>query len=255
MYLICTLYNTLLLNITHTQCIQVLSINAKMLEFDFRNGPLRRKYDGLKYVLRSVEDITFEMSLAPPTPPVAVGNVGNVVGLDLSQPLAKRMRLEDGSPRSGLEAGVEVVAGAEEVDGMADAEVWVDKMVEAKGTEGETEAAGTEAGAGAEAGSEAGSEMKEVQETQEMCLDEAELDAIRARLDQYDQLREGVIKDSRDVQKLSKQVHTHTYTYIHVHIHTRTYTYTYIHIHTRAHTYTYIHVHIHTHTHTHTYIH
>lgn len=34
-----------------------------MLEFDFRNGPLRRKFDGLKYALRLVEDIIFESSL------------------------------------------------------------------------------------------------------------------------------------------------------------------------------------------------
>jgi hypothetical protein len=38
-------------------------LNGKMLEFDFRNGPLRRKYDGLKYALKLVEDIVFETSL------------------------------------------------------------------------------------------------------------------------------------------------------------------------------------------------
>lgn len=32
----------------------------KMLEFDFRNGPLRRKFDGLKYALKLVEDLVFE---------------------------------------------------------------------------------------------------------------------------------------------------------------------------------------------------
>ena len=34
-----------------------------MLEFDFRNGSLRRKYDGLKYALKCVEDVTYELSL------------------------------------------------------------------------------------------------------------------------------------------------------------------------------------------------
>jgi hypothetical protein len=34
-----------------------------MLEFDFRNGPLRKKYDVLKYALKSIEDIVYEMSL------------------------------------------------------------------------------------------------------------------------------------------------------------------------------------------------
>ena len=34
-----------------------------MLQFDFRNGPLRRKYDGLKYALKTIEDVCYEMSL------------------------------------------------------------------------------------------------------------------------------------------------------------------------------------------------
>ena len=34
-----------------------------MLEFDFRNGHLRRKYDGLKYALKNIEEILFELSL------------------------------------------------------------------------------------------------------------------------------------------------------------------------------------------------
>lgn len=34
-----------------------------MLEFDFRNGNLRRKYDGLKYSLKTIEEILFELSL------------------------------------------------------------------------------------------------------------------------------------------------------------------------------------------------
>jgi predicted translin family RNA/ssDNA-binding protein len=38
-------------------------LNVKMLEFDFRNGPLRRKYDGLKYALKKLEEIGYELSL------------------------------------------------------------------------------------------------------------------------------------------------------------------------------------------------
>eukprot|EP00606_Chrysophyceae_sp_TOSAG23-5_P000767 GSChrysophyteH2.ASY1.ANO1.1343.1 assembled CDS len=83
----------------------ITQLNAKMLEFDFRNGPLRRKYDGLKYALKNIEDITYELSLL-------------------------KDRARQGS---------------------------------------------------------------------------VEIDAIRARMDAYDKLREQVIKDSRDVQKLAKQ--------------------------------------------------
>jgi predicted translin family RNA/ssDNA-binding protein len=41
----------------------VSDLNGKFLEFDFRNGPLRRKYDGVKYCLRTIEDVAFELSL------------------------------------------------------------------------------------------------------------------------------------------------------------------------------------------------
>lgn len=44
----------------------LLQLNGKFLEFDFRNGPLRRKYDGLKYALKNIEDISFELSLINP---------------------------------------------------------------------------------------------------------------------------------------------------------------------------------------------
>lgn len=45
-------------------CRQLLvQLNTKMLEFDFRNGQLRRKYDGLKYALKKLEDVSYELSL------------------------------------------------------------------------------------------------------------------------------------------------------------------------------------------------
>ena len=33
------------------------------LKFDFRNGALRKKYDGLKYTLKKMENTLYEMSL------------------------------------------------------------------------------------------------------------------------------------------------------------------------------------------------
>ena len=41
----------------------VNQIQGKMLEFDLRNGNLRRKYDGLKYVVKSIETVLYELSL------------------------------------------------------------------------------------------------------------------------------------------------------------------------------------------------
>jgi len=39
------------------------SILNKLMEFDFRNGPLRLKFDSLKYSVRNLEDIQYDLSL------------------------------------------------------------------------------------------------------------------------------------------------------------------------------------------------
>jgi len=101
----------------------VLDINRKMIEFDFRNGPLRKKFDGIKWALKKLEEIIYELSLAE----------------DDDGPLVKRMRQES--------------------------------EVQARGS----------------------------------LLNDAELNEIRARYEGVDKLREDVIKQARDVQKLSKQ--------------------------------------------------
>lgn len=108
----------------------IVQLNTKMLEFDFRNGPLRRKYDGLKYALKNIEDITYELSLLEEY---------------VEQGASKRMRT----------------------------------------------------------GSLTDAEDSATPELNLLCL--SEIDSIKARMDAYDKLREQVIKDSRDVQKLAKQ--------------------------------------------------
>ncbi|KAL7486164.1 hypothetical protein ACHAW6_011757 [Cyclotella cf. meneghiniana] len=42
----------------------VSQIFEELLQFDFRNGPLRRKYDGTKYALKALETILYELSVA-----------------------------------------------------------------------------------------------------------------------------------------------------------------------------------------------
>jgi predicted translin family RNA/ssDNA-binding protein len=128
----------------------VTELNAKMLEFDFRNGPLRRKYDGLKYAVRNIEDILFELSLQQ-GPGSGDSNTNTHTHTDeaVASP-TKRMRLGE--------------AGTEESAVSVDAAVSGYRY-----------------------------------------LDSDEIDAIRARMDEYDQQRELVIKDARDVQKLAKQ--------------------------------------------------
>lgn len=120
----------------------ITQLNGKMLEFDFRNGPLRRKYDGLKYAFKTVEDIVYESSLLEDIP-----------FIDEEMPSKRRKVISEG----------------------------------VEGVSLSTEVAATESPA------------------EEMYLiDVAAIDAIRDRMEVYDKLREDVIKQSRDVQKLSK---------------------------------------------------
>jgi hypothetical protein len=46
------------------RCRDLLTaLNGKLLEFDFRNGNLRRKYDGVKWGVRRMEDLLYELSV------------------------------------------------------------------------------------------------------------------------------------------------------------------------------------------------
>lgn len=112
----------------------VLEINQIMLEFDFRNGPLRRKFDGLKYSLKTIEDISFELGLA-------LENNQNENTTEDESPL-KKPRLENTS----------------------EPEINLTEL-----------------------------------------LNKVEVYEIKGRLDDYDKQRENLIKECRDVQKLSKQ--------------------------------------------------
>lgn len=117
----------------------IIQIQGKMLEFDFRNGPIRRKYDGLKYALKTIEDISFELSLHS-SPAEEIGD----------EPDAKKRRTDSSGGGEKSEVG------------------------------------------------------SAISNTSAFC-DLSELESIRLRMSTYDALREQVIKDSRDVQKLSKQ--------------------------------------------------
>eukprot|EP00656_Telonema_subtile_P027056 TRINITY_DN2904_c0_g1_i1.p1 TRINITY_DN2904_c0_g1~~TRINITY_DN2904_c0_g1_i1.p1 ORF type:complete len:406 (-),score=116.87 TRINITY_DN2904_c0_g1_i1:52-1269(-) len=100
----------------------VSQLMEQMLQFDLRNGPLRRKYDGLKYALKKLETITYELSLLEPN----------------QEPDSKKRKVGEQADEPDL-------------------------------------------------------------------VDIACFGEIKTRLEAYDQLREQVIKGSRDVQKLAKQ--------------------------------------------------
>jgi len=39
------------------------AVHSQLMLFDFRNSPLRRKYDGVKYAVKALEDILYDLSL------------------------------------------------------------------------------------------------------------------------------------------------------------------------------------------------
>lgn len=79
----------------------VTQLQQTMLAFDFRNGPLRRKFDGLKYALRTIEDAAYELSLthtedSPPTALFAEStSTETLIPLDEIQAIQRRMEEYD----------------------------------------------------------------------------------------------------------------------------------------------------------------
>lgn len=68
----------------------VSKVLEMLLEFDFRNGPLRRKYDGTKYKLKTLETVLYELSVAG----AGGGNKASSGETTEGGPL-KKMKLED----------------------------------------------------------------------------------------------------------------------------------------------------------------
>lgn len=49
---------------------------GELVQFDFRNGPLRKKFDGVKYDVRKIDDILYELSLVGADGDEEAGEVG-----------------------------------------------------------------------------------------------------------------------------------------------------------------------------------
>lgn len=136
----------------------MLQLNGKLLEFNFRNGHLRRKYDSLKYSLKTLENILCELSFID----------------HLFEGTNSANRIED-------EMALKKVKISQESDSVnviaESADDSFKHLVEYSQIEAERPL--------------------------EMSL--RELEEIRLRMEALDAAREDVIKQSRDVQKLSKQ--------------------------------------------------
>ena len=65
-------------------------LQSQLMQFDFRNGQLRKKFDGIKYTVKKLEQMIYELSLASTMGGYAPGSHE-----DDGEPAAKRARTED----------------------------------------------------------------------------------------------------------------------------------------------------------------
>lgn len=163
----------------------VTELNGKMLEFNFRNGNLRRKYDILKYSLRTIENTLYELSLVD-NGLVSSETVGLSEGAAISDVAAaespqKRVKKENSTTASSASSATSSLDGGS-----------VDTIVLS--------------------GQPSDAIVKEILPSLPVSpaviggfIDVEGIDAVRVRMEAYDARREEVIKQSRDVQKLSKQ--------------------------------------------------
>ena len=78
------------------------ALNGQLMAFDFRNGPLRRKYDSVKYALKRQEDLLYEQSLIAPLDDVptteGVENVSKRARIEMNEGTASLANTSTTSP-------------------------------------------------------------------------------------------------------------------------------------------------------------
>jgi predicted translin family RNA/ssDNA-binding protein len=91
------------------------ALNGQLMTFDFRNGPLRRKFDSVKYALKRQEDLLYEQSLLDMTShPAPEGGGG--------QASAKRARKEDDGSSSSSSSSSTSTSSTSSTSSNADAD-------------------------------------------------------------------------------------------------------------------------------------
>ena len=119
-----------------------------LMTFDFRNGVLRRKYDGVKYALKTCETVLYELSV---TGEDVDSRNENEKTTDVQEPVVKKMKMNNNNENNDNN----------------------------------------------------NSDNKDGNGSKNMLEDE--LEQVRLRIEKRDELREKVIKRSRDAQKAAKQ--------------------------------------------------
>jgi predicted translin family RNA/ssDNA-binding protein len=150
----------------------IIEIYQILLEFDFRNGPLRRKFDGVKYALKTIENIFYELNLQnnikegnlppPPSSSFSFGGEDADAPIQTNQPAAKKARVEKNNNANNNNS-----AETNTTDSVAVATQPAAKKFH--------------------------------------FLSEEEFRGVIQRMAEYDQAREFIIKESRDIQKAAKQ--------------------------------------------------
>jgi len=83
----------------------VQEIQNQLLQFDFRNGPLRRKFDGTKYALKTLETLLYELAVTGEESEF-FNNIATKAKVD-EEPDAKRMKQDDDSSALVLQEDLE----------------------------------------------------------------------------------------------------------------------------------------------------
>jgi predicted translin family RNA/ssDNA-binding protein len=151
----------------------VTELSQILLEFDFRNGPLRRKYDSLKYSLKTIEDIHYEMTISQQS--MATGQLFSLTSLPVQQSTVETMGEDISGSKPPPSKKPRLSPPQSTIITSSDTSATVD------------------------------SNEKQVETSNFRRLLESEFRAINQRMTDYDQLRESVIKESRDIQKMAKQ--------------------------------------------------
>jgi len=86
----------------------VQGLEQALMQFDFRNSEVRRRFDGVKYVVKKLETLAYEVDLARKRAALAPGGEDSIDGQD-AEPPAKKAKVEvDAGPEGRKASAVDL---------------------------------------------------------------------------------------------------------------------------------------------------